>query len=526
MAKRALAVDLGSSSVRAIVFETAGAGELVAVEGALAKRPRHLTSDEPGQATFDAEDYLADLVSCIDELHDRGDLEGVEEVAMDCQWHSVMAVGRDGGPVSDVVSWADTRPDRPLPGTPSDVLEELRQRTGCAFSPMYWTWRVPWLRAVSTGAQPHRFLGFSEYVGLKLLDDPSMSVSMASGTGLLATVARDWDDQALELASAGRGALAPLAKPGWRGELGSQWRRRWPALADAPWHPALGDGAAANLGVGCDRPDQAAMTVGTSAAVRSVRRGPDTSRLPTGLWRYCVDDERTVTGAAFSSGGQLYRWALSLWEGGSFSAPEEDGTGSDPLGLSASVRYDVSVPVPAGSDGVLVLPWHAGTRPPAPGVPAGRGAVVGLGLGHGGAHIVSAAVEAVCFQLAGGLSDLESSAGPEPAPATSLTGREPRQVPAKVPVEVVVNGGAVEGSRWWKQRLAAALARPVLCSSVPETTARGAAADALRVELGARGIEGEIVEPVPADVETMAAARRLWSEYYEVLLPIVTRRSL
>ncbi len=211
-----------------------------------------------------------------------------------------------------------------------------------------------------------------------------------------------------------------------------------------------------------------------------------------------------------------------MWEGSSFSAREEDGTGSDPFGPSASLRYDVSVPVPAGSDGVLVLPWHAGTRPPAPAVPAGRGAVLGLGLGHGGAHIVSAAVEAVCFQLAGGLSDLELSAGQQSRAASSPAG----QVPGNVPMEVVVNGGAVEGSRWWKERLAAALARPVLCSSVPETTARGAAADALRVELGARGIEGEIVEPVPADVETLAAARRLWSEYYEVLLPIVTRRSL
>ena len=87
------------------------------------------------------------------------------------------------------------------------------------------------------------FLGLPEYVGLQLLDDPSMSVSMASGTGLLATAALTWDDEALELAGAGADALPPLAPPDWRGRLSQSWRRRWPALAGSVWHPALGDGA-------------------------------------------------------------------------------------------------------------------------------------------------------------------------------------------------------------------------------------------------------------------------------------------
>ena len=72
MGQRVLALDLGSSSVRAIVFEADGAGGLTMVEGALARRPRHVRAEEPGQATFDPDDYLADLVACIDELHDRG----------------------------------------------------------------------------------------------------------------------------------------------------------------------------------------------------------------------------------------------------------------------------------------------------------------------------------------------------------------------------------------------------------------------------------------------------------------------
>jgi gluconokinase len=269
------------------------------------------------------------------------------------------------------------------------------------------------------------------------------------------------------------------------------------------------------------------MTIGTSAAVRSVTidEGRDLAPLPPGLWRYCVDHRRTITGAAYSSGGQLYAWALALWEGSRRDAASDAGPGTGPtagtgattgIGTttgtgaatgaartgSAAVRYDVTIPVAPGSDGVLVMPWHAGTRPPAPLVLAGQGAVVGLALGHNGAHIVSAAVEAVCFQLAGGLADLEAA--------------------SDMPLEVVVNGGAIEGAPWWRARLAATLARPLLSSSAPETTSKGAVAAALGAELGAHGVEGEVVEPAQTDVAALAQARRRWVDCYEKLLPIAT----
>jgi gluconokinase len=527
MATRALALDLGSSSVRALVFEASGPTELSAVPGALARRGRQLTSSQPGQATFDATDYFADLVECLDELHAGGFLEGVSDVALDSQWHSVLAVDQKGEPATEVVSWADTRPRRPLPSLTGQALEQLRQRTGCAFAPMYWTWRLPWLRAGLGAAggppspvrsSPVKFLGLSEYVGLQLLADPSMSVSMASATGLLSTGARQWDDEALELAGVTAGDLVGLAPAGWEGRLAGEWRQRWPELATATWHEAMGDGAAANLGVGCDRPSQAAITIGTSAAVRSVDidQGPDLPTLRAGLWRYCVDHRRTVTGAAYSSGGQLYAWALALWEGSRPAGQEPGPTASGPeegragaaMGAAAktgepsppAMRYDVDIPVGPGSDGVLVLPWHAGTRPPAPLVDAGHGAVVGLGLGHSGAHIVSATVEAICFQLASGLADLEAGSGRR--------------------LEVVVNGGAIEGAPWWRARLAATLARPLLSSNVPETTARGAVAAALGADVGAGRVEGEVVQPAAADVAALAEARRRWSDCYAELLPM------
>ena len=48
--------------------------------------------------------------------------------------------------------------------------------------------------------------------------------------------------------------------------------RRWPALARVPWIPAVGDGVCSNVGAGAVRPDTAALMVGTSGALRVVRR--------------------------------------------------------------------------------------------------------------------------------------------------------------------------------------------------------------------------------------------------------------
>jgi gluconokinase len=376
---------------------------------------------------------------------------------------------------------------------------------------MYWTWRAPWLAAqaglgglagragaASTGqpggaGTPRRvsregthFAGLAEYVCGQLLGDPSMSVSMASGTGLLATATLDWDAEALALAGLKREQLPPLAPEGWQGRLTKEWRQRWPELATARWHPPLGDGAAANLGVGCGGPGKVAITVGTSAAVRAVRPAPDLSELPAALWRYCVDRGRVVVGAAYSSGGQLYSWALSLWEA---VAP----------GKEHELRFDLPMLVPAGSEGVLVVPWHAGTRPPEEAVPGGQGCIAGLGLGHTGAHITSAAAEAVCFQLADGLAAVEAGGGP---------------------LEVVANGGAIERSPWWKRRLASTLARPVSFPGVPETTARGAAAFALGMELSS-DVEQEVAQPGSVEeLDALAQARLRWRKLRDQLLPI------
>ena len=460
-----LALDLGTSSVRALVFDDRG----VALPDVLARRPTSLEITDEGKAELDPDEVVAALGECLDELAGRGELDQVEHVATSCAWHSVIALDADGRRQTGALTWADTRAAPLVPELRSrGDMDRLHAATGARPHTLYWTVKLPWLAGQLSPA-PARYLGLAEYVTGALLGDPSASPSMASGTGLLELATATWDAQALELAGIGERALPTVAEGGWTGRLGPEGAMRWPALAAATWHPATGDGAASNVGAGCVSPDQVAINIGTSAAIRAVEPAAAAGPLHRELWRYLVDDRQVVSGAAFSGAGNLYAWLRQVT-----TLPAE-GSVEDQLAT-----------VPPGSRGVVVMPYHAGSRPPLD-LAAGSGAITGLSLATTPVEILAATLESVCYRLAAGYEALASTLPAEP--------------------EVVASGGAVVASPWWQQTLADVLARPVRVVDEPEASARGAAL--LAIGQSTEPATVRVVEPRPDAAEAQRAARSL-----------------
>jgi gluconokinase len=462
---RVLALDLGTSSVRALLFDDRGA----AVPGALARRPTHLELSDEGKAELDPDEVVTALGECLDELAGRGELDGVEHVATSCAWHSVIALDADGRRLTGALTWADTRA-APLVAEQRSRgdMDRLHAATGARPHTLYWTVKLPWL-AGQLSPPPARYLGLAEYVTGALLGDATASRSMASGTGLLDLASAAWDGQALALAGVDEGALPAVAQGGWTGRLGREAAGRWPALADATWHPVTGDGAASNVGAGCVTPDRVAINVGTSAAIRAVERAEEAGPLHRELWRYLVDDQRVVSGAAFSGAGNLYAWLRQVTA----------------LPAEGPVEKELAS-VPPGSRGVVVMPYHAGSRPPLD-LAAGSGAITGLSLATTAVEILAATLEAVCYRLAAGYEALAAT------------------LPA--PPDVVASGGAIVASPWWQQTLADVLGRPVRVVDEPEASARGAAMLALGQTTDPATVR--VVEPRPDAVEAQQAARAL-----------------
>ncbi|MGH3488896.1 MAG: FGGY family carbohydrate kinase [Actinopolymorphaceae bacterium] len=481
--ERILALDLGSSGVRAIVYDD----QVERVGAALARRPVEPEQDDDGRGELVPRAYLAGLVECIDELAAEGALDDVTRVAASSQWHSVLAVGSDGEPCSAVLTWLDTRAAAMKPNPPADPVA-FHERTGAWAHPLYWMTKVPFLRTLGdfggvggvgggTG-----FVGLPDYVLGVLLGEVTTSVSMASGTGLLDLAAMTWDDEALALAGL-TAADVPEIDDTPR-TLVDPWRSRWPALADAEWYAVVGDGAASNLGSGCATDDAVAVTVGTSAALRVVH-GPGAPPPAPTVWRYRVDTSRLVSGIAFSGGGVLHAWAVRM------------------LGLDPDAEPDR----PPGTSSLVSVPLHAGSRPPGS-APPGSGLVSGLSLDTSADEFLAATLEGVALEAARALEVLEGSFAPRSA--VSL----PREEPADCRRDVVLGGGAVDASPWWRQAFAATFGRPVRLASDPEVGARGAAALALGFDL-ARPTER--VEPSDADVARMAALRRRYADLRQVV---------
>jgi gluconokinase len=462
---RVLALDLGTSSVRALIFDDRG----VALPGVLARRPTSLEIDDEGKAELDPDEVVAATGECLDELAAKGELDQVAHVATSCAWHSVIALDAAGRRQTGALTWADTRAAPLVPELRSrGDMDRLHAATGARPHTLYWTVKLPWLASHLSPA-PARYLGLAEYMTGALLGDESASPSMASGTGLLDLATARWDTQALELAGVDERALPAVATGGWTGRLGPEGARRWPALAEATWHPATGDGAASNVGAGCVTPDQVAINIGTSAAIRAVEPADQAGPLHRELWRYLVDVRRVVTGAAFSGAGNLYAWLRQVT-----ALPEE-----------GSVEGELAT-VPPGSRGVVVMPYHAGSRPPLD-LAAGSGAITGISLATTAVEILSATLEAVCYRLAAGYEALAATLPAEP--------------------EVVASGGAIVASPWWQQTLADVLGRPVRVVDEPEASARGAALLALGQTTEPATVR--VVEPRPDAVEAQRAARAL-----------------
>jgi gluconokinase len=438
MTRRVLALDFGTSSARALVLDA----DAAPVPDALARHKVRLTVDDEGAAELDPRAYLDGVLRCLDELRDGGHLDGITDVVASTQWHSLVALDSSHEPLTGLLTWADTRAAaEPMPELPDPAA--FHRRTGTWIHAQYWNRKAPWLLR-RLGSTPALLAGLPEYVYAALVGETGASISSASGTGLFDWAKSTWDDETVERTQIPRDLLSAILPDDWTGALQQSWHQRWPQLADARWHPPLGDGAASNLGAGCIDASGIAITVGTSAAVRVVQPADEAADVPPALWRYRVDRDRVVSGVAYSAGGGLFAWAKETLQ-----LPEAENGGDAP-GLAD---------VPIGCNGLTVLPFLAGSRAPRR-VPHGSGVVSGLSLGTSPVEIVAATIESMCFEIASGLEALVGLLD------DSGYGNG---------FDVVGGGGALENSSFWQRRLAAAIGRRLKMAEVPETAARGAA---------------------------------------------------
>jgi gluconokinase len=466
-----LAIDAGSTSAKAQFFD--GAGRAL---GPPVRSPVAIEAD----GTADAVAFVASVDVAVDEALRRW-TEPVAAVALSCAWHGLVGLGADGRPTTTLSTWAATGP-AVLAGA-AELRRRLeagdaaavQRRTGVPVHPSFPAARLlaEGVRDPAAFAATARWCSIGELLEARwLAEAPGPSASMASATGLFDQESVAWDGDVSAAIGLRPETLAPVDDTPRRG-LAPGYHARWAALADAVWWPALGDGACALVGTGCAG-ERAALTVGTSAAVRVLGTAADRAGRAAGLFAYLLDTERVVVGAARSNAGNLVEWLAGV------------------LRFDGDLVAEVAAR-PPGAHGLRADPSLAGERSPDwPLVAAG--AVTGVTPSTTAVDLAQAFLEAAVCGLADAVDALGESVGR--------------------PLELVGSGRALASSAAWRQLVADATGRPLTPSLVEEASARGAAVAALQglgwfeTAAAAEALDGDPVAPDPTRAEAFARLRR------------------
>jgi len=428
-----LSIDVGTSGVRAALFDERGNE----VPGAQVRSRR--SAGVSDFAELDPESLVDEVVKTIDELltYHFHSAAQIEFIAISAFWHSLLGIDAAGLHTTPVLTWADTRAGEFANELRRDFDEaEIHARTGCRFHPSYWPAKLLWLRS----EQNERFrntrcwLGFAEYLCLRLFGENSTSVSMASATGLFNQRDCDWDWNFVEQLGISPDTL-PEIRTQTDARLSDDFALRWPALAEARLAAVVGDGAANNIGAGCSTKDKIALMVGTSGAMRVVFAGEPVDDLAPGLWSYRACRRRVVVGGALSDGGGLVQWINESFN---------------------SVSDDIAALEPDGH-GLTVLPFWSGERSTGWRAEA-RGGIFGLRQQTTPVEIARAVLESIAYRFA--------------LIARALDAIAPNAT-------IAASGNALRFSPAWLQIIADVLGRPLLLGGTAEASSRGAALLAL-----------------------------------------------
>ena len=464
-----LAIDIGTSSLRTALFDadarriirtTAQQAYLLRVtpDGGAELSPQTLRQTFLRCFTRTLRSYRADRA-----LRSRP----IIAVGTSCFWHSLLGTDENGRELTPIYTWADSRCRDDAARLRAEFSERaVHARTGCMLRSSYWPAKLVWLRRTRPKlfARAAWWMSPAAWLHLELCDEAVCSYAMASGTGLFDPSTLQWDAEMLKRCHISPRMLNPLAD--WPVLMSARSVRRFPELRDALLLPAIGDGAAGNLGSGAASTSLAALNCGTSAAIRVMRRAAH-ARAPFGLFCYRVDAERVLIGGAVSNAGNLHAWCLR-----ELNLPNDE----------AELERAMATP-PKPERGLTVLPFWVDER--APTWPEDlRGTIVGLTQSTSALDMLRATREAVYHRLA--------------------------QIAELLPARRFIVSGGVQKSRANLQLLADVLGRKLIVCSEPEASLRGAAVYALE-KLGVTvppPLAGRLIRPRLRFLRQYATARQ------------------
>jgi len=373
-ASHIVGLDIGTSSVKASVWGVAE--ERIVLQ---LSQDYPASFDHQGRVRQDPEaiyeavvDILKNIVATL-EKHTSGCKSVI--VVLDTALHSLLLLDKDMNPISDIIPWMDTRAD----AIAVDILRsrydlEIHKRTGCPVDSVYPLYKIIWF-AKNDAHLMHKvgkIAAVKDYLLYRLTGEHVIDYSVASGSGCLDTLKRNWaDDLLLELAGVSSAKFPTIVSPRQvlkpRNDIKEIFKDYNSKIG---FVVGISDAAASSVGTTCYDFNAFTISMGTSAAIRRMSKSPfNDSNVPNeGIWCYIVDEEHYIIGMAMRSGGCVIDWWLRNFL---HSNDYDEITNS----LKSMLAHDREMPTDSGMP--IFIPTVYGERVPR-WIPDRVGALIGF----------------------------------------------------------------------------------------------------------------------------------------------------
>ena len=432
-----LGIDTSTTATKAVLIDPSGTVLGLGVAEYGYDVPRPLWSEQ------DPASWWHGTVAAIRSVLASTGVAGseVSAIGLAGQMHGAVLLDAAGEITRPAILWNDQRTAAACDEIRRAVgPQRLIEVTGNDALPGFTAPKLVWVRdhEPDVWARIRHVLLPKDYVRLQLTGEYALDKADGAGTLLFDLAARDWSAEILSALGIDPAWMPPTFEgPEITGRLTAAAAESTGLRTGTPVVAGGGDQAANAVGVGAVSAGIVALSLGTSGVVFATTDRP--LHEPTGqVHAFChaVPGRWHMMTVMLSAAGSL-RWFRDAL------APSVDF--AELVGAAADV--------PAGSDGLLFLPYLTGERSPHPD-PLARGAFVGLTVGHDRRHLTRAVLEGVAFGLRDGLDQMIAAGMPEPA-------------------QVRASGGGI-ASPLWRQILADVLRAEVATVNTSEGAAYGA----------------------------------------------------
>lgn len=313
--------------------------------------------------------------------------------------HSIIAIDKNGNPVTEAIIWADVRSTSLAKKLRESRGEEIYKFTGAPIHAMLPLCKIAWLRDNQPDifTQAYKFISIKEYFVYRWFKEFFIDYSMASATGMFNIEKLNWMPQALDFAGITEERLSKPVPTTFILKCSNELAQKFNIPVDTPFVMGASDGCLANLNASGLNSKEATLTLGTSGAIRiTVQKFKHDPQMR--VFNYILTEKYRIIGGPTNNGGIILDWLLEKFY------PD----------LSNPVEVLVkAAKISPGAEGLICVPYFYGERAPEWDENM-AGIFFGVQSHHSRDHFARAALEGIIFNLVSIAQGVQAASGRSP----------------------------------------------------------------------------------------------------------------